>query len=359
MSDDDRSHMKGVGASIVPTRTARGNSFSDIKMGTAKGYFLGASLSVVVIFACCWACAAFGKAWFYSREYGMWSAKKELVSNCGYDIAIVGDSPAMAALVPMYIGGSVINLAVGGATPIEVYYVSRRLLQCPKAPKKIILSVSPLHFLTSDTYWPRTAAFHYLTLDEMEDVRRRSASIGDAEVYEIGPAGSLIGMTKNYLYRVDFPYFYLPDMLSGFSISKKNRNERIMRQTEEWLGYHYFGTANGSRGHGPLARSRDFKILPLLNEYFVMTIELFKQKNIPVVFMNVPINEATDAALSAHFKFDLSAYITAFARRGDFRLVGEVLPVLPSVEFGDADHLRPRAAIEWTRGMAAEILRPN
>ena len=148
-------------------------------------------------------------------------------------------------------------------------------------------------------------------------------------------------------------------MISGFSLSKKSQNEKIMGQTEEWLGYHYFGTADGSRGYGPLAHFRAFKIMPLLNEYFAMTIALFKEKNIPVVFMNVPINQATDDVLPAQFKFDLSAYMMTFAQRGDFRIVGEILPVLPSTEFGDADHLRPRAAIEWSRKVATQILQPN
>jgi hypothetical protein len=139
---------------------------------------MGGLLSVGTVFAALWGWSSVGKMWFYDAENPMWVAKMQMLSGChGHQIPIIGDSPAMAGLIPEYIGDSVINLAIGGASPIEVYYSARRLLQCAQLPKRIIISISPFHLIKIDAYWPRSAAFHFLGFEDLW--RTRSAAEDD------------------------------------------------------------------------------------------------------------------------------------------------------------------------------------
>jgi len=112
---------------------------------------------------------------------------------------------------------------------------------------------------------------------------------------------------------------------------------------------------NGTIAPAAIARIHEFRPLPLSNEYFQKTLSLFNEKNIPVLFMSMPINQATHEMLSLEFRSGLLAYLRSFELRGDFRIVGDILPVLPLDKFGDPSHLNPRAAIEWSKKVAPQI----
>jgi hypothetical protein len=321
-----------------------------------RHYFLGGLLSVVTIFAALWGWSSVGKMWFFDAEYPMWVAKIQMTQGChGHQIAIIGDSPAMADLIPEYIGDSVINLAIGGASPIEVYYLTRRLLRCAQLPKKIILSISPFHLVAIDTYWPRSAAFHFLTLEETEAVRELSKTLEDGTIYGTSRTDMPMNMLKDYLYAVDFPYFFLASMKAGGFFLRKRANEEILTRTKARLGYHHFGVLGGTVALAPIAHMDEFRPPQLLNEYFQKTISLLNDKNVPVLFMSMPTNQATYEALSLEFHSGLLAYLRSFELRGNFRIVGDIIPVLPSTEFGDPSHLNPRAAIEWSKRVAPQI----
>ena len=63
---------------------------------------------------------------YMDEEYPAWRFEKEVVSGKEYDgrsfdTVVIGDSGAMSSIIPSVLGDSVINLAVGGATSIEMY----------------------------------------------------------------------------------------------------------------------------------------------------------------------------------------------------------------------------------------------
>ena len=57
-----------------------------------------------------------------------------------YDVLILGDSVANAAYIPEVLSDHVINLALGGTTPVENYYTMQDWLKYNPAPKVCYIS---------------------------------------------------------------------------------------------------------------------------------------------------------------------------------------------------------------------------
>ena len=328
-----------------------------VRQGPSR-FFVGYLISILTVFAALWTWAAVGKMWFFDREYPMWLAKMQMMSGClGDKVVIVGDSRAMAGFVPQYIDDSVVNAALGGATPIEAYYSVKRLLQCPEAPRKIVLSISPYHLTAADVYWTRPVLFHFFSWTELEEIRRRSKALDDATLYETGRLADPINIARNSLHAVDFPYYYLAWMRSATRpLATRQLNEAIVDRTKSDRGYVYPGGGSGSTQPGQEATLARFAPPALFDEYLRKTIALCRDRNIPVVFVSAPMNWATYARLSAQFRSDVVAYLRAVESREKMPIVGDPLPVMASSAFGDEGHLSEAGAIAWTKTAAASIV---
>ena len=325
-------------------------------MKTSESFrFLRAmGLVFVLVIGATWIWAARGGMWFLDPEYPMWIAKTDMISECRKDATVIlGDSRAVAGLIPDNLDASTVNLALGGATPVEVYYVARRLLECPERPRKVILSISPYHFVTADVYWTRAALFNFLSFDEMEEVRKLSESLHDRSLYSVSQTGSIEDRLTNFLYASHFPAFYFGSMKAGMVYRRKHVNDEWIDSVKRQRGYHSFGTDGGSTGLSLEARMPGFHSVPIFDAYFDRLLTLFADNGIAVSFVAMPLSDISYRALPAGFLRDYTAYIDSFAlRHPNFHVTGDLVPVLPSKFFGDRNHLNHAGAEVWTSTVA-------
>ena len=61
-----------------------------------------------------------------------------------------------------------LNLALGGGTAMEAYYVLVRYLEQHPPPKTVLLSLSPYHFQES-LFWERLTRYHFLRFREQRE----------------------------------------------------------------------------------------------------------------------------------------------------------------------------------------------
>ena len=119
--------------------------------------------------------------WFLDPEYPVWVAKTQMIRSCAHgETTILGDSRPLSGLIPDRMGDGVMNLALGGGSPIETAYLVKHLLKCPRAR-------SASHFVSSTVFmgevdWTRSALCDFL-LPTMEDVRLTS-QLGDTSVLQ-------------------------------------------------------------------------------------------------------------------------------------------------------------------------------
>ena len=119
---------------------------------------------------------------YLNSEYPAWAAKMTLAAGPqGGKVVILGDSRAMAGLIPAEIDPRVINLALSGGSAMEAYFMARRVLCQPEKPAMVLLSIGPDHLAYID-FSERGGSFGFLASSEMREVARKGLELQDPEL---------------------------------------------------------------------------------------------------------------------------------------------------------------------------------
>ena len=319
--------------------------------------FIGAFFATVALgLGVVWTAAATLRDGFMPGEYAMLQTKQRLIGACALPgTVILGDSRAVAGFIPAEIPGT-INLAMGGMSPVELYYTARHLLACPQAPRRIILSLSIPQFLSADYYWVRSAPFGILTFGEMEDVRRRSRALGDDSLYGAAKVGDVDAILSDWLYAHDFPPFVAGAMWHAHLLGRLRSNRALSEATIQSGGQHLYGTDAGSDGVSIDGLHDRFQVSPLIDQSMRRMLALLAARGTQVLFMAAPMNRATGATVSAALREEFDAYLAGLAGEyRNFRIVGDPLPVWDDKWFGDTTHMNQAGAEVFSAHIAASL----
>ena len=307
--------------------------------------------------------ASFGLIWawvlamplaFLDPEYPSWRAKQAFLTACDFgEILVLGDSRAATGIMPAKFPRLTTNLAVGGGEAIEALSVLNRAARCPTPPKQVILSLDAVHFTHPDLFWERTVKFGFVTADDVRTLRDVSHRLRDLSVYEIRHTDGLPSSWRDTMYQVRFPSLYFSSLVKGGLFLRWFRNRAALEDGMASRGQYFFGTASGSSMVAADGNLKTFQPLPVLAWYFDQVLEQLAARGIPVVFVSVPMNEATahavDPSVTAAFTAWLIAHETRFP---GFKVVGQAMPHWPDRFFGDGfAHLNPEGAERFSMGL--------
>ena len=165
---------------------------------------------------------------YMDEEYPSWKYTKDIengrekLSEQGTLDAItliLGDSRAMADFIPEEMDKGVYNLAVGGATGVEMYYTLKHYIENESVPENVIIMFAPFHYTYMDNFWTRTVYFHHLAPGEAIRVYCEGKRLGSNAVCERKKGlSSIISM---YLC---FPDSYMPAVINSGFIGRYRAN---------------------------------------------------------------------------------------------------------------------------------------
>ena len=321
-------------------------------------FLASAALTALIIFVALWTLTSNFRQGFLAPEYGMWVAKREWVQNCRFEPTVVlGDSRMVAGVVPAELGDAT-NLALGGATPIEEYYTLLHASPCARPPQRVVISFSPQQLMETAYFWPRTALFGYLTYQELDQIRSEARSLGDDTLYGTANIGDFDAKLTNWLYAYHFPSYYMSSIFNGQVVGRLGAYHHIQQEVADTAGHHLYGRSNGVHEASEEAGLERFKVLPLVDAYFVKLLTLCQQKGISVYYIAAPWNQTTYAHLRPGFTDQLSQYLEGLAGRfSNFHLLAPV-EHMEDADFGDPAHLNANGAAKFSALIAAELRAP-
>lgn len=305
-----------------------------------------------------WIWSAQMKLTFLDPEYAAWSAKQELVRRCDMgDLLILGDSRAGAGMMPTLLPGHGVNVGVGGAKPVEVYFFLHRALACPNMPHHVILSFDAGHFNSTDTFWERSARFGTFSTADLGLVDRAARETHDDTLFYKNRTDGFPGFMRNWLYAHSFPTLNFASMLRGGLFLRDHRNQRERRTTLLARGHHLFGTADGSSGLTEEAIQTHFKILPVEQYFFDKMLAETQARGIRVDYVVTPINQSTAVLVAPSMRDSFAAFLAGRARMfPNFHVLIGPFPVLPDQDFGDGfSHVNQRGAVAFTAMLATAL----
>jgi len=334
-----------------------------------KRTFTAALATFLLIFAATWLWVAKERMAFFDISYAGWRAKMDFAKTLPKDnVVILGDSRAVAGLVPSVLGPSVYNLALAGCTSIEAAKWAHDLTASATPPRAVILSFTPVNLMATKSFWETTAKCGFLTRQEIETVWERARQFNGREYWPEGESyarrSSLAGpkspgdieiRMKADLYAEDFPPCYFSALWGGRIIRRLNINRKFYHETYAARGYYPFGTADECAEAGLEAQTPSFQPVKLFDLYLRESLALFEGSNIPVYFVSAPVNAATTP--SPEYTAAFCAYIARLeAEFHNFHSLGTPQPTWSAQDFGDDfNHLRPPSAVRWSKEVAQKL----
>lgn len=272
------------------------------------------------------------------------------------DIVILGDSRAMADLLPEVLTDGIldqngqqkscINLAVGGATPLEMYYFYISYLENHKAPETVIVMFAPFHYTYMDNYQTRTLYFNALRNRDYRELMRVAMRYGSESVLFENHAAYHLSCVMR------FPDVYLPALYNSHFVGRRLDNNLRYMDLVKSHGQGYFGTddSNSDKAYEAtyteMAKSGDADLL----EFYAGTLYTLLSKSCKnVILVQPPMNETTYDNLDADYVMEYQAYIDNLCEGLDNFTYSTEFLRYDNDCFGDASHLNERGAKRYTK----------
>lgn len=295
---------------------------------------------------------------YMDAEYPSWAYTRAVVSGkqpASTDAAdeadmvlILGDSRAMADLIPSELGNPAQNLALGGATTIEMYYTLSDYLSSHDAPSTAVILFAPFHYSYIDNFWQRTVYFNYLSVPQMLEVFANAKTVSSETVLQ---EHHLID-SLSYLLRL--PNKYLPALINSRLYERFDENNASYQKLCAENGHGLFGTAKGSSdlnyevNYTEMKTSGDAALIAL---YFDKLLALCDEYNIYAIVEQPPMNESSYKKLQKSYLAEYSIYIEERQTEYPFFSIDHTITFYGNDFFGDASHLNEKGALAFTRDL--------
>ena len=280
---------------------------------------------------------------YMSVEYVMWDEEFENSASpyIDADTLIIGDSRAKSSVLPALLHEDTYNIAIGGATPIEMYYAVENYIEHNGAPKNAVVVFAPYHFCDIDN-WDQTLYFNFLSAEEILEIYMKARESSDPIVAKKGRIPDMIS------YRLRLPSKYLAQMYEAKFVGNKEANRAKFDSIRADLGYCEFGSADGDDGETYEVHHETFDYSPLVVYYYEKLIAMLHDGGVKVIIAQPPINQASADALHQEFADGFSEYMQDVAfRYPDMEVISEI-PVYDNQLFGDSIHVNRHGAEVYT-----------
>lgn len=282
----------------------------------------------------------FGMIKFVDDEapYFLWN--REMVNNHHeefYDTIILGDSTANAAYEPAVLSDGTINLALGGITPIDSYYILKNWLANNQAPKVCYISHFDAHFSIEAWFWKRVMFTHLHHADQNIVIMRDALKYKDPNI-----------CTENWLedfvsYQLCLPDKYMTSIINAHVNQRYEANLAAQMNASLHSGRYMKKGTEEYAGEAEVYRS--FTVAPLIDAYYRRLIELCIENGIQVRIVKLPVSETYSYS---------DEYVKEFA--GYYAALKEEFPEI-TVDwiknyewnmFADKSHLNSHGALQFS-----------
>ena len=303
---------------------------------------------------------------YFTGEYPMWAQEKSFVLARGggadgadsadgddygkagsgsYESLIIGDSRAKSGLIPKELDheGRTYNIAIGGATPIEMYYALRGYLETHESPKRAIIVFAPYHFCDIDNF-DQTLYYNYLSLGQIAELE------GKARIHAGSESVDYKGwLTDVISYKLRLPSKYLAAIYDALPNGNGKDNRARYNNIEAEYGHTLFGTEESNNGESYETHHETFDSSELVLYYFDRVLKVLEDNKTDVIIEQAPLNPYSSSHLYPEFTRGFYEYMSLIeAEHPSFTVVKEI-PEYEAEYFGDNNHLNGAGALKFTQ----------
>lgn len=278
---------------------------------------------------------------YMQGEYGAWMQQKDY-ATCRHDkseIILLGDSRMKIGIAASGLSDDTYNLSLAGSNPIDMYYTLKRYLNAGNIPQKVFIGFAPKHFTFYENYTNRGLFFHYYDDAEMAEINARILQ------YE-----GIDYSREVYKYKFRSPSVYLTALLHSLKEDREQQNKSLYDELS-----HNKGTLNlsGKKDDGSAVipeecKEKDFKIKKILDYYLCETINMCKERDVPVYVLQLPMGQkGLEILKSTGYMTYYESYMQSIADRTGID-VEITIPAYEDKYFADNSHLNVDGQKKYT-----------
>ncbi|MCR5107473.1 MAG: hypothetical protein K6B28_04855 [Lachnospiraceae bacterium] len=312
---------------------------------------------------------AFFPMYYQDTDYPSWKYTKDIQSGKGgiygdgegkggeegyrekdFKTIIIGDSAAMADLKPTCMSDDCINLAIGGATSIEMYYTLRDYIENVGCPENVVIMFSPFHYSYIDNYWTRSIYFHHFSITDAIKTYTEGRKL-KADTFNDGEH-DLFSLLSMYL---RLPDSYLPALINARFFLRYEDNSLRLKELDESRGQYHFGTMDGCDYLNYESNYTEFKTdgdHPILDEYMIKILRLCQENAVNITVSQPPMNTASYESLNDDYLSQYFEYIEGLSVYYPEGIYETEIPEYDNKYFGDASHLNDEGAKKFSEEFA-------
>ena len=270
--------------------------------------------------------------------YYIWNrdqARQE--SETYYETIILGDSVANSAFLPEVLSDGTINMALGGMTPVESYYVMEEWLASHPAPKACYIAYQDIHLQQDECFWPRFMYSHRLSPAQGLEI------LACARRYECSGISSPTAFSDFLSYELYLPNKYMTSLVNAGLKGRRAFNETVYELNELHRG-RYIGSyfQDYQEGTEP-AVYEHFQTDPMIDFYYRKLIGLCMENGIRVRLIKPPMPD--NSVCTDTYREEFRAYYAGLAEEYPEITVDWFDPC-GTVYFSDAVHINPRGSLK-------------
>ncbi len=257
-----------------------------------------------------------------------------------FEVVILGDSSANAAFLPNLLGENVVNLSLGGTTPIENYYVFQNYLKKNAKPKVCYISYNDKHLFECDCLYTRVFYSHILTFAQGVDLFREAHRHNEGAVLV---EGWLHKWLSSYFYS---PEIYLPAILASSFGDRLVKNKSLYRYDD----MHFGSYQSRSRDENWILEPESFDsfgMAELFAFYYERLLSLCSEEGIQVRLVKLPMNQPL--TYTRQYEDDYKTFYAGIQDRFPAVTAIWLKDGFDQHDFFDREHLNLNGAIRFSK----------
>lgn len=284
---------------------------------------------------------------YMDGEWPYWKEQMHYVRSYGNDCDVIsiGDSTMNAGIRPLLVDNvKVHNLGLGGSTAVEGYYTLKAYLAHHRKPKAVVIGYYMTHYIESECSTTRTLYFNFLTPLEIKEVREYARRLND-------PWWNAPGISKTIRqYVLRLPNAYAIALKNSIGGKRYRKNKEIYKKKTQEKGYMFFGTDKGYYGNDrtPMTYWKDFSPNALTDIYLHRTLNLCKEKGIPLLLVQIPHLQSSAQYMDNLVRCKIEAYFMSLQKEYPSLDIETNIRWFDNSLFGDGAHLGTNGAEEFT-----------
>jgi hypothetical protein len=259
-----------------------------------------------------------------------------------FDVVILGDSTANAAFLPNILGENVVNLALGGTTPVENYHIFERYLERNKKPCVCYIAYADMHMSKIDNFYTRVLYSHILTLPQQMEIFSQAKRFDEKDILVDG------WMEKCLALNLSLPAPYQPALQKSSFADRLEHNRHLYHNAEIHLGS-YISRENGeNRDMAPYTKE-EFIVSDMCAWYHERLIDFCVREGIQVRLVKLPVSPPVD--YSPEYIREVAAFGSSLRETYPGTTVDWFRDGFDQSDFGDWHHMNLVGAVRFSRLM--------